>query len=76
MKKQLFIDSDVILDLLAQREPFYDRAAELFTFAYNNKMKLYTTAVVLANVFYILQKTKGKDGAVQRAKQEPVKILV
>jgi predicted nucleic acid-binding protein len=44
MKKQLFIDSDIILDLLAHREPFYDHAAELFTFAYNNKIDLYTTA--------------------------------
>jgi predicted nucleic acid-binding protein len=68
MKKQHFIDSDIILDLLAHREPFYDYAAELFTFAYNNKVELYTTAVVLANVFYILRKPKGNEEAKQQLK--------
>ena len=68
MKKQFFIDSDIIVDLLAHREPFYDHAAELFTFAYNNKIEIFTTAVVLANVFYILRKTKGNDGTKQQLK--------
>ncbi|GHT70640.1 PIN domain-containing protein [Spirochaetia bacterium] len=74
MKKQIFIDSDIILDLLAQRKPFYDHAAELFTIAYNSKIELYTTAVVLANVFYILRKTKGNEGAKRQLKD--LRLLV
>ena len=31
MNKKVFIDSDIILDLLCKREPFYDFAAEVFT---------------------------------------------
>jgi predicted nucleic acid-binding protein len=74
MKKKLFIDSDIILDLLAHRDPFYDNAAELFTFAYNGKIELYTTTVVLANVFYILRKPKGNEGAKQQLKD--LRLLV
>ncbi|GHV75338.1 PIN domain-containing protein [Spirochaetia bacterium] len=74
MKKKLFVDSDIILDLLAQRELFYGHAAELFTFAYTNKIELYTTAVVLANVFYILRKLKGNEGAKRQLKD--LRLLV
>jgi predicted nucleic acid-binding protein len=74
MKKQVFIDSDIILDLLAHREPFYDHAAELFTLAYNTKIELYTTAVVFANVFYILRKSNGNEGAKQQLKD--LRLLV
>jgi predicted nucleic acid-binding protein len=55
------MDSDIILDLLAKRPLFYDDAAKIFSWAYKNKIELYTTAVVLANVFYILRKVNGND---------------
>jgi predicted nucleic acid-binding protein len=40
---------------------FYDDAAKIFSWAYEKKIELYTTAVVLANVFYILRKVNGND---------------
>ena len=61
MIKKLFIDSDIILDLLAERPLFYDNAAKIFSWAYKEKIELYTTAVVLSNVFYILRKVNGID---------------
>lgn len=61
MKKKAFIDSDIILDLLTKRHFFYDNAAKLFTLAYAKKIELFTTAVVFANVFYILRKIKGNE---------------
>ncbi|MDR1221084.1 MAG: hypothetical protein LBK73_15970 [Treponema sp.] len=52
MNKKLFVDSDVILDLLAERTLFYEDAAKIFTWGYKKKIELYATAVVLANIFY------------------------
>jgi len=63
MNKKIFIDSDIILDLLAKRDSYYDNAAQIFTLAYEKKIKLFTTAVVLANVFYILRKIRGSEEA-------------
>ena len=59
--KKVFIDSDIILDLLAEREFFYHNSAQIFTLAYEKKVELYSTALVLSNVFYILRKVKGKE---------------
>ena len=55
-RKKIFIDSDIILDVLAERDNFYEPAASLFDLGYERKIDLFTTAVVLANVFYILRK--------------------
>jgi predicted nucleic acid-binding protein len=74
MNKKLFIDSDIILDLLAKRTLFYDDAAKIFTWAYKKKIELYSTAVVLANVFYILRKVNGNDKSKEQLKD--LRLLV
>jgi predicted nucleic acid-binding protein len=63
MNKKVFIDSDVILDLLCKREPFYVFAAEIFTLGDTKQIELVTTSVVFANVFYILRKVLGIEKA-------------
>ena len=59
MKKKVFIESDIILDVLAKRNGFFESAAMLLDLGVKNTLDLYTSAVVLANVFYILRKKYG-----------------
>ena len=63
MSKKIFIDADIILDLLCKRQPFYDYAAEIFTLGDTGEMELFTTSLVFANVFYILRKILGIEKA-------------
>jgi predicted nucleic acid-binding protein len=63
MSKEVFIDTDIILDLLCKREPFYPYAAEVFTRGDKGILKLVTTPLVFANVFYILRKLLGIEKA-------------
>jgi predicted nucleic acid-binding protein len=74
MNKKVFVDSDIILDLLAERLLFYEDAAKIFTWAYKRKIELYTTAVVLANVFYILRKANGNEKSKEQIKD--LRLLV
>ena len=60
---KVFVDTDVILDLLAERVPFFHFSAVLFTFAEMKKLELYTSPLVLANTFYILRKQLGNNEA-------------
>ena len=69
MNKKLFIDSDIILDVLAVRDSFYEPAASLFDLGYERKIDLFTTAVVLANVFYILRKKHGIEKSKEQIKE-------
>jgi predicted nucleic acid-binding protein len=66
MREKLVVDSDIILDLLAIREPFYDFAVKLFLLGYTKQKDLFTTSIVLANVFYILRKILGIEIAKEK----------
>lgn len=59
---RVFIDSDVTIDLLAQRE-HYRAAAELFDLVETGQIDAHTTPVVLANVEYIIKKYSSNSKA-------------
>ncbi|MCF7859936.1 MAG: PIN domain-containing protein [Candidatus Cloacimonetes bacterium] len=63
MKPRLFIDIDIVLDVLAKRDPFYNSAAQLFTLMDEGKVDAFTTPVVFSNLFYILSKFKNRNFA-------------
>lgn len=54
--KNVFLDTNIIVDLIAYRPPFSKYAIELFSLAENNKIKLYTSSHSLATTHYLLKK--------------------
>lgn len=56
MKPLLFVDTDIVLDLLARREPFYPAAAQLFSQAEVGSVTLCVSSLTFSNLFYILRK--------------------
>lgn len=56
MKHKIFIDSDIILDLLAMREPFHGPAAALFSLIEKGKIEGYISTIVFSNIHYVLRK--------------------
>lgn len=60
---QVFIDSDVILDVLAERQPFFKHSAHVLSLSEQNKVAGCTTALVFANVHYLLKKHRSKPFA-------------
>ena len=61
MNKKVFLDTNIILDLLGKRVPFYDTAATLFSFGDRKVLKLYISSLTFANIHYILSKQKGSN---------------
>ncbi len=53
---RVFVDTNIVLDLLQKRENFYIDAQELFTLANEKQIELYVSALTIANIHYILQK--------------------
>jgi|688.fasta_scaffold42249_4 predicted nucleic acid-binding protein len=54
-KPRLFIDSDVILDLILQREDHFEVAQNLFGQYQQGKCALFTSSIVLANMHFIIR---------------------
>ena len=56
----LFIDSDILIDLLAKR-PHYNDALKLLSIVTEDKAKAFTTSLIMANVDYIITKFGNKQ---------------
>lgn len=54
--KKIFVDANIVMDLLEKREEFYQEAQELFTLSDKKNVKLYVSALTLANVHFLLYK--------------------
>ncbi len=58
----LFIDTNVLIDFLADRQPFSVSAGKLFTLSLNKKIKIFISAISYNNIYYILkQHTTHKE---------------
>jgi len=75
--KKLFIDTNILIDLLAKMHPFYDEAATLFSLADTKKIDLSISALTIANSSYILLKQTDANEAklILRRLKLIVKIL-
>jgi len=56
---KLFWDTNVMLDLLGEREPFYLSAAKIATLADKRKLEVIVSALSFATVSYFLTKFEG-----------------
>ncbi len=53
---KVFLDTNIILDLLASRSPYDVSARLIFDWAEQNKLELYVSALSFCNIAYILKK--------------------
>jgi|ERR1700744_3558802 len=67
--RHLYIDSDVLLDMLLERQPFFEYSQLLLSQSKLNKIKLSTSALVIANINYIASKKLGNIVAREHIKQ-------
>ena len=74
MKKKVFVDTNIIYDLLAKRDPFYSAAARLFTLADEGKVQIFISALSLANIHYLVSKQQSESQAKQILRK--FKVLV
>lgn len=54
--KNVFVDTNILIDLLADRQPFSKFAIEIFDLAARNKVMLFTSSHSIATTHYLLKK--------------------
>ena len=55
--KHIFLDTNVLIDFLADRKPFSLEAAKLFNYSFKKKVIIYVAAVSYNNIYYILRQS-------------------
>lgn len=61
--KKIFIDTNIVIDLLSRREPFYEEAAELFSLADKKQVELSVSSLTIANTSYVLMRQMDSSEA-------------
>lgn len=54
--KKIFVDTNILIDLIADRRPFSKFAVEIFEKAENKRIRLYTSSHSIATTHYLLKK--------------------
>jgi predicted nucleic acid-binding protein len=69
MKKRLFLDTNVILDLLGERDPYYDPIAKLATLADKDILTLVVSPISFATLNYFLSKFESPQIAQEKLRK-------
>ncbi len=56
---KVVFDTDVILDVLLDREPFSEPAAQLFSFVERGRLSVFLCATSVTTVYYLASKVEG-----------------
>jgi predicted nucleic acid-binding protein len=75
--KRLFIDTNIVIDLLSRREPFFEESAILFSLADKKQIELAVSSLTIANTSYTLlrQMDSAKAKSILRKLRLIVKVL-
>ena len=73
MNKRVFIDTNVMLDFLGERKPFYEPIAKIATLAEKEKLTMVVSPISFATVNYFL--TKFENPKIAREKLRKFKII-
>ncbi|SKB68186.1 PIN domain-containing protein [Salegentibacter holothuriorum] len=73
MKKRLFLDTNVILDLLGERDPFYDSIAKLASLADKEELIIVVSPISFATLNYFI--SKFESAKIAQKKLRKFKII-
>ena len=63
MKKRIFVDTNILLDVLLEREGFYNDALRIWASAESGRVEAYIAAISVNNVHYVMRRLKSETTA-------------
>ena len=63
MKKRIFVDTNILLDVLLEREGYYYDALKIWANAENGNVETCIAAISLNNIHYVMRKLKSETTA-------------
>ena len=61
MIQKLFLDTNVVVDLLGERDPFYDAISKIVSIADRGKLKLVVSSLTFSTTYYLLSKFENSE---------------
>jgi predicted nucleic acid-binding protein len=60
MKEKVFLDTDVILDVIFERKPFFYDSQKILSLIEKNFLMGFTSSLIIANCYYIISSNKSR----------------
>jgi len=67
--ERLFLDTNIVLDLLGEREPFYQSAAKIATLADKGEILIYVSSLTYSTVFYLLSRYESNEAVKEKIRK-------
>jgi len=67
--QRIFLDTNIVIDFLGERNPFYESVAKILTLADNKKIKIFTSPTTISTSYYILAKFESNNVALEKIKK-------
>jgi len=61
--KRIFLDTNILLDVLLEREPFWPRAQQVWSLVEHRKIKAAVSTLSVSNVFFIVKRLANREKA-------------
>jgi predicted nucleic acid-binding protein len=58
---KILIDTNIIVDISLQRQPFYSASQKILSLAYHKQIEGYISASTVSDLYYIIRKVKGRS---------------
>jgi predicted nucleic acid-binding protein len=74
--QQVFVDTDVLIDFLTDREPHSTHAAKLFALAEKRELNIYVTSLTFSNTYYVLRRLASHQKVIDKLRELSLLVKV
>ena len=67
--QSIFLDTNIVIDFLGEREGLYEPAAKIMTLADHKKIKIFTSPTSISNTYYLLSKYENTKIALEKIRK-------
>ncbi len=67
--QKVFLDTNIVVDFLGEREGFYLPAAKAMTLADQKKIKIFTTGNTITTTYYLISKYENPKAALEKIRK-------
>lgn len=67
--QKIFLDTNIVIDFLGERENFYEPSAKILTLADKKKVKIFTSPTSITNAYYVLSKFENSKIALEKIRK-------
>ena len=67
--QKIFLDTNIVVDFLGERENFYEESAKVLTLADQKKIKVFTTSNTISTTYYLLSKYESSKIAIEKIRK-------